>query len=229
MMKVIRILLLLISFNHTSPAQELFVGAGFATGYHSDMKFINDSFTLETSNSQGRKFIVPSISVETNLSQRLRVGLRLNYRRHTISLRGWQNSADTCSLCPLKKGGGPTVREIRASADASWRLKDWSNGMLLISTGVGLTIPINVDTNDSGLAGPLNDLFESAGSLAESSFIFEVGMLLFIDRFQFRIAHGYTPSYTRVLQIGTDIFPFKTNESIWSFSAMYRVYRRSRR
>ncbi|MCA6078126.1 hypothetical protein [Fulvivirga sedimenti] len=226
-MKVLLILFLMILLVNTSPAQDILVGAGFATGSHSERNLVNNSFTLETSNSRGRKFIIPSISLEANLSPRLKAGMSLGYRRHTISLRGWENSADTCALCPLKKGGGPTIREIRTTANVSVSIKQWHRSTLSLIAGLGFALPLTVDTNDSGLKVPVRNLFTAARSLASPSVLFEAGLVLMMDRFQLRIVHGYTPVYTRTLKLHNQIFPFQMNESLWSFSIMYRVFQRT--
>ncbi len=223
-MKIIFILFILLPVI-ISPAQEIFFGAGYATGQHSFTGIETDSFAIETSNNTGRKFIMPTVLVSWNLNNRLYLGARMNYRRHTISLRGWDNRADTCLLCPVIKGGGPTIHEIRFAGEISLAVQYWRFGSLWLVGGAGVSVPVHTDNNQTDINSPLQQIFTAAGSLATASPIFELGLAMEIGRFQFRAIKCYSPSYTQTFNIEKQEIPFKTNESMWSFSFMFSIYR----
>ena len=210
------------------PAQNIYGGAGLMSGYQSQASWFSDSINIITENLYTKKYLVPVLEAEWRLNEKFQLVTAISYRRHTISLALWDNRADTCSICPLKKGGGPTFNELRLTARLQ---KTLYRGKVSFSgfAGAGSRILLARQTNYSDLPYPYSILQETSGSLKGNAFYLTAGGVVQWQRLLFRLSIEYTSSYTSTINISGAIVAFQSSETLISYSLMYRVTGRKKK
>jgi hypothetical protein len=214
MWKSISAIVLMVITCQVLRAQEIYTGIGMAFSEHSGSSLVTDSLSLSTTNHSGRKYVIPQIGVRWNLGRQIMIDTELALRRHTISLQFWDARADTCRLCPLKKGGGPTITELRIMGRLKHRIGKFFPELYL-SGGIGMNIPLGRTGNEAILPPAYADFAEIAENINALSCSFELGFTLNIKRFAFGVYRVSTASYTRSLAVTNTVIPFQTRESMW--------------
>jgi hypothetical protein len=223
MWKLISAIVLIVITCQVIIAQEIYTGIGMAFSEHSGTSLVTDSLSLSTTNHSGRKYVIPQIGVRWNLGRQMMIDTELALRRHTISLQFWDVRADTCRLCPLKKGGGPTITELRMMGRLKHRIGKFFPSLYL-SGGIGINIPVGRADNEAILPPAYRDFAEIAKNINTLSCSFELGLTLNVKRFTFSVYRVSTASYTRSLAINSADIPFQTRESMWRFMMGFVVF-----
>ena len=202
--------------------QELSIGTGIMFSSHSPVEIITDSLSLSTTNEAGRKYLIPQLSVTVPLSRRWSLSAEVGYRRHTISMQAWDNRADTCTLCPLKKGIGPTFHELRISSLFQYRIFGKTVSTFLIS-GPGLNIPFYRQDNAGAHSEIYYEMARASSSLSQVSLTWQVGMKLKWSRFTFLLSRMVTANYTRQISWFGESAIFRSREEMWTGSVLVRL------
>jgi len=216
-MKAITIAFILLISSFTSPAQQFYAGAGLGISDQSRNLIITDSIAMAVTNETGRKYLIPHAGISFKLNSRISLQTELAYRRHTISLQYWDSRSDTCRLCPLKKGGGPSIDEFRLTAKLNWEPGGIFNKWLSLTGGISLALPFS----RSGNAKMLADNYRSAAIAGENvqtgPLVYLIGMNLQHDFLTFSVLYNYHSNYTRAVRLQDYMLPFSTTERMWVY------------
>ncbi len=214
MKRIITVLFLFLCYS--SPAQKFYAGAGLEFSNQSSGAWITDSLALATTNTFGRKYIIPHMGMNFSINEKVSAQAEVAYRRHTISLQYWNNRADTCRLCPVKKGGGPGIDEFRFAGRLNYRVMNLIP-CIFLTAGVTANIPFNVQGNASILPEDYQALAIAAEGIRTGSYAYELGIMIQYKFLQFSILSTHNPAYTRSFEFMDEKIPFRTSERMWQY------------
>lgn len=126
------------------------LGVGFRTLSTGSMEI--DSLTVEINNSNDNRFLVPQFSFTAPLSEKWGLNLSIAHQSGGISLRAFDAPSDSCSLCPVKKGGLVSYREIPVGTSLTFVL--FSRGDFKLRAGMGVVYTFRYNQE----ASPARDL-----------------------------------------------------------------------
>jgi hypothetical protein len=222
MMKSVLILILFLT-PALCMSQE--IGIGIISGLES-----RSSAMLETEDvgllarSEGKTPVfLPEVEFGYQLSDVISVGLGLSYRKETLSISAWNPKADTCRLCPVIKGGGPSAREIRLRPSAQLKFYQRGHSALFLSFGMIWALRFGPEANLSHAPDSFRPLFhELPSAIGTNPLYFQGGIGLSWKRISGQLRYEHTSAYSERVKISDGSYPFQLSESRLLFYLSYR-------
>jgi hypothetical protein len=168
-------LFFLICWATEGVAQHLEAGLGVGFKKISSGVIDLDSLAIEITNPSDERFLIPAASIIFTPGKRWQVQAGIQHQSGGISIRGYNVNADTCLLCPVKKGALVSFREFLFSTSVSyqfWQKKDWK-----IFAGVGLVYALRYNVESSlkadlnNIGSGVNYILRNAASLGETNYL----------------------------------------------------------
>lgn len=216
-------LILLCTFSLHANAQNIFVGLSGGLEMHSESILVTDSFGLLAREDPGTKTITPVIRAGIQLGEKWQVSLTTTYRRNTLSVSAWNPQADTCALCPLIRGGGPTSSEIRLSPEIGW-VNTWSEHTIIISGGLTWAIRMCIQPN-TALPDFHGKLMRQFASVFNRNPVYLTVAISWIwKRMLGSLRYESTNRYTSHMRLLSDNYPFLMKEDRITLMIGYKVF-----
>lgn len=155
-------------------AQQLDAGMGIGFRTISTGYLDLDSIGVDITNPNDSRYLVPGITLSVEASKRITLAFDIQHQSGGISLRAYSLNADTCMLCPVKKGTLVSYREFLFGASAAFTLMEKKDWKFDLGGGIMYVIRYNAESsvteNLKNVGSGINQILKDSRSVAEKNY-----------------------------------------------------------
>lgn len=188
------------------------------------MRIVTPTIGIEAHGKYNEKTLSPEIGFLYRWNDLFSTGIGIGYRTQTLSVSVWNPQADTCRLCPLIKGGGPSVRELRLSPESSVVLARGRSWQFSIGFGIIWAIRFDIRSNVGEHTQYFKEEFNALSQSYRYMPIYTQAGFGFTSKnigVQFRYEH--TGAYMRYVNLPGRLQPARMEETRFLLHLTYRI------